>query len=153
MRRLAGLWPDLGLRSRALVALQAAIDSAIVLIYCLLLGVVGTLWLPGPSFTTPGFAPLNRWLGGHEELWLGLGLALAVLPLLALWLDDRPALVLWRLLLAGYTGTMALSFLLGNPHSFGGPTYSAVAAWCFAQAAALAWRMSRAERARGGDAP
>lgn len=139
-------------RSRVGLALTAAVDSAIALIYALLLGIVVPLSLPGPSFTTPGFAPLNRWLGGHEDIWLGLGIALLLMPLPAVALRDLHTLIAWRLLLALYSWTLTLSFLIGNPRAFGWTTYGAIGLWCAAQAGLLAWRAARMGRAGRGAA-
>lgn len=140
-----------GLRSRAWLAVTAAVDSAIALVYTLLLGIVVPLSLPGPSFTTPGFRPLNSWLGGHEEVWLGLGIALLLLPLPAMVLKDLYTLIAWRVLLALYSWVLAASFLIGNPRAFGWTTYGAIGLWCAAQAAVLAWRAGRVARVAAHD--
>jgi len=141
-----------GARSRAWLAVTAAVDSAIALVYALLLGIVIPLSLPGPSFTTPGFRPLNAWLGGHEAIWLGLGIALLLLPLVAIALRDLYTLIAWRALLAAYSWVLAASFLIGNPRGFGWTTYGAIGLWCAGQAALLAWRAGRVARgaAHGG---
>lgn len=139
--------------TRALRAIKGLVDKAIFILYLWLAGIVITLLIPGPSFTTPGFAPLHRLLerlplvGPQDEaLFSGLALALLAFPLLELafrrawWIG-----LIWRLGLGGFYGLLAWSFATGNPHSFGWSTYLAVVIVLIAQALAILWE--RATRA------